>query len=573
MCSTHANTGEECVMSEASNAVSVRVEGRSMSETGADIRHNERSGRVPGYVDSSRSSDNSSILPAPTPYDFKTECVKRRDQDGTKQRKMRSNAAVSTSMIITFGKGVQNDVNNLSKEIQDRMYHEIATAVAQRLATDLQSLYAHRDETAPHAHGQMLAINKHGTPVSKTTSKRVLSELQDIAFEIARQYVPNVERGVRKKVREERGDDPNTIYNRDVKQLHDQLPREIEEMKRRRDDMIADYRSARDRTLKTEARLLDAKENLAEAGEHAERMSKRINTYESRLATQQGKLEAKALEIDRLDASISEKKDTFDTLSAKTEEKSEELDRVSERLEGAKAKLIEKHEAITQTDAELGEREQEKLEVSTDLAAMRDDLDALRPAWAAAQLIKAHAAEMSPDLEADLRDEFNNHLRSANDFIAFAAPLRLADPLFAPDLLVEARSTDLQSNAETVRNLSEDTRREVSQAVRAEPGSDSIKAIVEESTEHDNAAMSWLTRAWEGFKRGIGLSRTTDEKDKERTGALAAVFESLPDTTRQALNRLFSSSSQAVDEKTKPQQHRSLFKQPFRHETPSGLEH
>jgi hypothetical protein len=139
---------------------------------------------------------------------------------------MKSNAAVVTVGIVTFGHRAQNVFNRLPEEMQDRAFTELAQEIAAQLKTSLEALVVHLDETATHAHFTMRAYNDDGEPISNATRLGDMSELQDLAAEVMQRYAPEIERGNKKKARLEAGANyPDTLH-RTVKQLHEDLPHE-----------------------------------------------------------------------------------------------------------------------------------------------------------------------------------------------------------------------------------------------------------------------------------------------------------------------------------------------------------
>ena len=95
------------------------------------------------------------------------------------------------------------------------------------LQTQLESLVVHGDEAAPHAHFMLRGYCDDGQPVSKRATYRVTRQMQDIAAEVIQQYCPDIERGHTKWDRLENGADHAETINRSVKQLHEDLPKEI----------------------------------------------------------------------------------------------------------------------------------------------------------------------------------------------------------------------------------------------------------------------------------------------------------------------------------------------------------
>jgi hypothetical protein len=88
----------------------------------------------------------------------------------------------------------------------------------------------------------------------------VLNQLQDIAAAVAQRHEPRIERGHRKADRLAAGAKPSEAVNRSVRQLHQELPVELEALNQRieasRDRLAKNARLAKEATLKAE-RLAD----------------------------------------------------------------------------------------------------------------------------------------------------------------------------------------------------------------------------------------------------------------------------------------------------------------------------
>jgi hypothetical protein len=212
-----------------SMTVSVRIAHKSASKAATQRRHNERIGAQPKYVDATRTHLNSVLINAPTEVYLRDKCEALRSKRATK-RKMKVDAAVLTDGIITFGTEAQKVIESLSTEEQDALFLETAKRIASYSKTELVSLTVHRDETAVHAHFGMLAFNRDGMPLSKSLKPRDTEKLQNIAGDVFKNL--GINRGVKKVVRKLRGDDKSKIIHRSVKQLHDDLPLELEAKQR-----------------------------------------------------------------------------------------------------------------------------------------------------------------------------------------------------------------------------------------------------------------------------------------------------------------------------------------------------
>jgi len=151
------------------------------------------------------------------------ECESRRKISG-KKRAMKSSAHVATTGIITFSVDAQKTINDLTPETQNKIFRQITNGIADRMQTTVTGLVVHRDESAIHAHFQMPAINVTGEPLSKAHVD--YGELQDIAGKSVAMF--GIRRGKKKADRIADGELSSSHVNRTVKQLHEDLPGEIE---------------------------------------------------------------------------------------------------------------------------------------------------------------------------------------------------------------------------------------------------------------------------------------------------------------------------------------------------------
>jgi len=162
------------------NAVSVRIEPKTMSKAKFQRRHDFRVGKQPAYVDGDRSDLNRHLMELRPLPDIQRENEALRMRAG-RTRKMKSNAAVVTVGVITFGHKAQDVFNQLPDKVQDRAFTELAQEVAAQLNTSLEALVVHLDETAIHAHFTMRAFNDDGDPISNATRLGDMAALQDLA--------------------------------------------------------------------------------------------------------------------------------------------------------------------------------------------------------------------------------------------------------------------------------------------------------------------------------------------------------------------------------------------------------
>lgn len=208
-------------------AISVRLKGRSQSQAYGQRNHDCRKGPQPQYVDKDRAHLNR-ILIAPRPINAIKKEVEGSRRD--RMRKMKSNACIITAGIITFGHLAARWFEDLSIVDQDATFLAVASGIADRLNTRLEGLVVHRDEATIHAHFELRGYTNAGEPLSKVMKPKIMSELQDIAAATAQRYCSLIERGNKKQDRLAAGGNYAETVNKSVKQLHRELPLELERL-------------------------------------------------------------------------------------------------------------------------------------------------------------------------------------------------------------------------------------------------------------------------------------------------------------------------------------------------------
>jgi len=119
----------------------------------------------------------------------------------------------------------------------------------------------------------MPSFHPDGRPLSKIMTPAIAARLQDVAAEEIARFAPGIVRGVRKADRVARGEDASRIYHRSVRELHQDLPHELDAARARVEEM-------RDRVTALEAKA-----------ELSERETKRLATYRARLDVRQHELD------------------------------------------------------------------------------------------------------------------------------------------------------------------------------------------------------------------------------------------------------------------------------------------
>lgn len=309
------------------SAVSVRIEPKRMGKAKFQRRHDFRIGGQPDYVDGDRSHLNRSILELrPLPV-IQRENAELRKRAG-RIRKMKSDAAVVTAGIITFGHNAQNVFNRLTPEVQDEAFTTLAQAIADCLETRLEALVVHLDETAIHAHFMLQAYNRHGEPLSNATKLGDLSALQDMAAEVMQRYAPEIERGQKKKVRLDAGADYPDVLHRSVEELHRDLPREIAA----RDAEVDKLESEREALESSIAKSLGYLEKLELKQELKTNEIKRRETYLARVKKKEDELAGIVSELEI-------KRRGYEGEDAKRQSEREAIETDKQEVRGQQAKV------------------------------------------------------------------------------------------------------------------------------------------------------------------------------------------------------------------------------------------
>ncbi|WP_413219604.1 plasmid recombination protein [Tritonibacter mobilis] len=338
-------------------AVSIRIEPRTMSKAKGTRRHDFRIGKLPKYVKADRVKLNRTLMPLRPLGQIKKENAELRIK-ASRQRAMKQNAPVIMSGIITFGTVAAKLFESLPIEQQDAAFRELAKGVASELNTSLESLVVHLDETTIHAHFTLRAYTNAGLSMSEAAKRGTLSRVQDLAAEVMQSYHSEIERGHRKWDRIAAGADYADTLHRSVRELHYDLPLEIEtlrqqsaEAKRELEALVED----RDiQKMELDALIASAEKtrrHLAELDAKAvaaEKKEKRRRTYMARLAKKEAAIAAQKVALVQR----------------------------TEAVEAAEAALAENTRAHVAREHELAQREQRQEEQAEEARIKSADLDA-----------------------------------------------------------------------------------------------------------------------------------------------------------------------------------------------------
>lgn len=207
----------------------VRVQHRSAASSGRAQRHDFRRGPQAAHIDPDRMHECDFPLVPPPPKVLWRACVERREESDPKpSRRMRSNAAVTTTYLFTLGAELARRFENLPRGGQNQIFGDLGANMAHWYGTDLVGLAVHRDEATIHAHGHLLAWSREGRPLSSLINQAECRSLQDAACELIADHIPDVERGKPKLDRVADGEPLHKWIHRSARRLRRELPGELE---------------------------------------------------------------------------------------------------------------------------------------------------------------------------------------------------------------------------------------------------------------------------------------------------------------------------------------------------------
>lgn len=222
----HMEQKKKLIKEANKESISIRYEAVKIDKATGCISHQLRTGRIPGYVESEKTSDNTVMIFRKTDAKkMQKELIDSRQSKG--QSALRKDAKIFIDSIITFGTSAQEKLEKLSKEEQDQMFLKVAKDQQAEHGHELLQLVVHRDEQALHAHALYRASRvENNKEKSWTYNKKHLSRFQDIAAESVKHL--GIQRGHRKKDRLEAGASWKEVTHKSVKQLHIEMREDFE---------------------------------------------------------------------------------------------------------------------------------------------------------------------------------------------------------------------------------------------------------------------------------------------------------------------------------------------------------
>lgn len=260
-------------MSGNSNAIAVRYAPIGGRRSAGQQMHDRRDpAHTPDYVDTSRSQLNTyQVLRPWTAESIRKEITSERQDKG--MQKLRADASIIVSGIVTFGHDAQKVIKSKTTAEQNKIFEKVIEDQAKATGHELLDWSVHRDENAAHAHFTLRGYSPESKPWRKTIAN--MRHYQDIAAISVESL--GIERGYSKESRLKKGENIRDVIHKSVKQLHDDLPTEIESMQLK---------------LSKNERLLDqVQQKLKENTGKNERLEKLISIYEKRAKNAELKLE------------------------------------------------------------------------------------------------------------------------------------------------------------------------------------------------------------------------------------------------------------------------------------------
>lgn len=214
--------------------VSVRIKGLKATQGEGQRAHDARTaGQIPGYVDIERTDQNHLLIGEMSPQNLKDSLFEQSQRIRKATRKApRKDANFFLSGVLTFDKSAKDLVNQQPPDVLAMKFIEEISS-----QYDVKPLYLvrHNDESTNHYHFLLENIDGQGKAVTNRLNRQALARLQDKAGEVFSEI--GLSRGIRKKERLANGEDYAKTIHRSVKQLHDDLPKEISVMEDLRDQV------------------------------------------------------------------------------------------------------------------------------------------------------------------------------------------------------------------------------------------------------------------------------------------------------------------------------------------------
>ena len=193
--------------------------------------------QIPNHADPNRLHLNEVIIPAPSAKKAHEMIVKIKSEAKARQKFNSARNTLVFDGLLFFDYEAQAIVKALDTAEFIRRVKEAVYAVCQYHRGILIGLAIHMDESAPHAHFQLLGVGPDGR-ILRIGPKECKAR-QDV---VARPWADlGIKRGKPKKQRIADGDSWSKIINMSVKELHKTLPEQLARLRAKKVMLEDDY--------------------------------------------------------------------------------------------------------------------------------------------------------------------------------------------------------------------------------------------------------------------------------------------------------------------------------------------
>lgn len=303
-------------------AASIRLQSKTMSQAYGQRRHDLRNGKQPKYVDPDRKELNRTLVQQRPIPNIRDEIIELRKRRGA-QRALKSNAAIVKSGIVTFGTEAAKMFNALPEDEQDAALEQLIQLLADRLETRVESLVVHLDETEIHAHFDLRAFANDGQPICRSMNRTALSEFQDMTADVLKRYCPDIQRGNSKRSRLNAGAQYPDTLNRSVRQLHEDLPKEITQKEQEVRNLDADIAARLASVQKDKVRVTE----LGNREDLNAKERKRLGDYRARIEKKEEALKETAEQLQTAKVELATWQELLTAKEAENAQTAEKLER------------------------------------------------------------------------------------------------------------------------------------------------------------------------------------------------------------------------------------------------------
>ena len=214
--------------------VSVRIKGLKANQGEGQRAHDARAaGQVPNYVDIEKTEKNQVLTGEMSQQTIKDSLFEQSQRIRKATRKSpRKDANFFLSGVLTFDKSARDLVNQQSP---DALAEKFVNDLAAQYGVKVIYLVRHSDESTNHFHFMLENIDKQGKAMTNRLNRQALARLQNKAGEVFSEI--GLSRGIKKIERLAKGEPYAKTVHRSVRELHDDLPKEISVMEDLRDQV------------------------------------------------------------------------------------------------------------------------------------------------------------------------------------------------------------------------------------------------------------------------------------------------------------------------------------------------